>query len=377
MRRVFRVGLAVAMGLPMLAACSRDSVAKGEARVEPHGVVEVAKPGAGFARINEATTVKDGARVRVQNGTAEVRLPVGELALRQGSEVVLGPSPELVAGDLLVVPAQSLTVKSAGSEFAVKGASKLTRSFAVTVGSYEEGVGIRSAGSTLDVPALRQASIAALGQVPARAEPLQYAATDGWDRRFLADAIDLGLELDARSQSASAQFRGQGSTPGFYRTLMPQLDSQPEFTSELINAARPPGEHLVGAAIALAGSEGTFRSRWDRAFAFRGEGAQWGLVAMDQRVQRVGGIVQQIDEALGRSRLPADETRVAQPGQQASTTTRPANRPTSTSTTRRQNGSTTTSSTTTTTEPDEPSPIVGVPIIDDTIDTIGGLLPGG
>jgi hypothetical protein len=313
----------------------------------------------------------------VQSGTADVRLPAGELALRQGSEVVVGPAPELVAGDLLVVPASSLNVKSAGSDFGVNGPARMSRSFAVTVASYQNGVSIRSAGSTLDVPGLRQASVAALGQVPPRAEPLQYQATDGWDRRFLADAIDVGLELDARSQSATAQFRGQGTTPGFYRLLFPKLADEREFDETLIDKARPAGEHLVGVGIALAGSEGSFRSRWDRAFAFRGEGASWGLVAMDQRVHKVPGLVKSVDEALGRYRLPSDSRRTALAGPTTPTTSgRPTSGPSTTTTTgRRPGGSSTTSTTTTSTTSTTIAPQTGIPIVDDTVDTIGGLLP--
>ena len=55
-----------------------------------------------------------------------------------------------------------------------------------------------------------------------------------WDRRYLGDAIDLGDELQARSDGFTAQLAtGEGHTAGFYRQLMPALENQPDFTQTL------------------------------------------------------------------------------------------------------------------------------------------------
>ncbi|HEV7887882.1 MAG TPA: hypothetical protein VGO92_10000, partial [Acidimicrobiales bacterium] len=321
---------------------------------------------------------KDGDRVRVQQGSADVRVPKGQLALRQGSELRIGPSPEVLAGDLLVVPSGSLAVQSAGSEAVVRGAARVTRDFAVTVASYAGEADVRSAGSSLKVPALRQATVAALGELPRAAAPLQYRNDDQWDRRFLADAIDLGVELQSRSDGASAQFRNQGRTAGFYRLLFPQLEGQP-FSEALLDPARPPGEHVVGAAVSLAGKDGDFAARWQKVFAFRGQGATWGLVAMDQAVARVPNLVAGIDEALGRARLPGQGVPVAAAAPTTTTTTTPP--PTRTTTTTSTTRTTPPPTTPTTQPPLLPNPPdTGLPIdplADDAVDLLNGLLPGG
>jgi hypothetical protein len=252
MRRAVSLGLAVVAGLPLLSGCSRNGVRPGEARLDPHGVVEVAAPNQAYARVTSARLLHEGDRVRVQAGTADLRLSNGALALRDGSELLVRTVPELLTGDLLVVTGKTITVRSAGSEAAITGAARLSRDFAVTAASYAGALDVRSAGANLRVSGLRQAVIPALGQLPRTATPLQYRDTDAWDRRFLSEAIDLGVELQARSDGATAQFRDQGRTAGFYRTLFPVLDQESGFSQSLLDPARPPGEHIVGTGIALA-----------------------------------------------------------------------------------------------------------------------------
>jgi len=394
MKRFFGALLVAVLVGPLLAGCSSNrSVRLGEARLEPHGAVLVAKPGGSYTAVTRPRTVKADVSVRVDGGSATVRLPSTELELRGGTELRLGPGhPELLAGDLLVVPSGNhiLTVTAAGTAMAVTGAARLSRGLAVSAGSYLGNVKVRSAGSALTVPALRQATVPALGQVPASPDPLSYVPRDQWDRRFLADAMDLGVELQARSDGANAQFRGQGTTPGFYRLLLPQLDSQSAFDGSLLQPGRSPGENLVGASIAVVGKDADFRTRWGDIFRFRSEGAAWGLVAMDQGVLRTPGLLSTIDDALGRARLPGEPALAApggvgttttstpgggQPGRSTTTTSSPSR---TTTTTRPSSGGTTT-----TTQPPIvtiPSPpATGVPGVDQlgnqTVDTLNGLLP--
>ena len=122
-----------------------------------------------------------------------------------------------------------------------------------------------------------------------RPAPLSYDADDAWDRRFLSDAIELGNELEARSKGFSAQVspgrRPHRRVPA--RGCCPTSPPSPTFVAALFDPKRAPGESLVGAAIALEGTRGTFAERWAGVFGFRDEGAQWGLVALDQGVTRV------------------------------------------------------------------------------------------
>ncbi len=59
----------------------------------------------------------------------------------------------------------------------------------------------------------------------------------------------------------------------------------------------------MGAAIVLEGTRGTFAERWAGVFGFRDEGAQWGLVALDQGVTRVP-LLARVDAAVARGPRP-------------------------------------------------------------------------
>lgn len=382
MRRFFALALAVVAGVVVLEACSRDSVRAGEARLDPDGVVLVAEGAKPYKRVKDTRTIRDGDRVKVESGSAGLKLPTGDLALRSGSELRLATAPELLAGDVLVLPAKSISVNSNGTEAVVVGAGRVTRDFTVTAASYDGAVVMRSGGATLNVPRFRQATVPAPGQLPRTPSPLQFRDGDAWDRRFLAEAIDLSAELDARSNGATARFRNQGRTAGFYRTLFPDLEDEQQFDETLLDAGRAPGEHIVGAGIALATNPGgQFAERWRQIFEFRGQGAAWGLVAMDQAVSRVPGLVGSIDQALGRVPLSGNGTRTA------SAPIRPGpSTPTTSTTSTTQTTRTTTRPTPPTTPTTEPEPIVpipdppdtGLPIDepgDDVVDILDGLLP--
>src|SRR5207253_2816528 len=146
------------------------------------------------------------------------------------------------------------------------------------------------------------------GLVPDRPVPLRYRASDAWDRRFLADAIDLGRDLDARSRGITGQLGpDQGRTAGFYRLVLPGLDREADFSQAMLDtttADLTTGERLVGAVIAIEGRRGSFARRWTSTFAFRADGAAWGLVALDQGVTRAGSLVTDLDLALGRLTAP-------------------------------------------------------------------------
>lgn len=301
--------LAVTAMVAAGAACSGDALKAGDARLTVSREAEVlaAAPGRALERVEGGRTLPSGSTVKVLSGSAALALASGqELELRRDSEVRLGNRPTLVRGDLLVTSTgdRPLTVSAAGSQVLVSGAARLSRDLAVSAASYRGRLRLSSAGRTLEIPALRQGDIPSLGVVPARPEPLDYDPSDRWDRRFLGQAIELGEELQAKSEGFTSSLRPtEGRTPGYFRLLIPALEQEPSFGPPLLTAARPPGETLVGATIVVAAEEGSFLSRWGEVFAFRDQGAPWGLVALDQEVDDAGGLVQSLDAAIGRATL--------------------------------------------------------------------------
>lgn len=304
MRRLAGVLAAVVIALAG-SACTDDEVGAGEASVlvDEGSRVLVAERGEDLRRAEGRITLHAGSQVKVLEGSASISLHRGaRLEVRTGSEVQLGDPVVLVSDDLLVTSAaRPVEVVAAGSQFSVSGVARVSRDFAVSAASYRGEVRLRSAARSLTIPALRQAAAASLGVLPAEPEALDYDPADPWDRRFLGSAIDLGSELEAKSEGFSRSLGpNEGRTAGFYRLLLPELEDEPAFGPELVGDDRPPGELLVGATIAVSGNRGTFAERWASVFAFRDQKARWGLVALDQQVNDLQGLVSAVDQAIGR-----------------------------------------------------------------------------
>ncbi|HVL93684.1 MAG TPA: hypothetical protein VM264_10115, partial [Acidimicrobiales bacterium] len=319
--------LVVGVVVVLSAACARDDrLSSDQARLVPAEGAEVlvAESGGRLRPSSGVRTLGAGDRVKAAQGTAALLLSNGDrLELATGTEVQLGEPVRLETGALLLVPgtARPLAVDAAGSSVMALGPARVTRDLAVTAASYRTGLRLESAGRRLRVPPLRQASIASLGEVPSEASPIVYDAADGWDRTYLADAAALATQLETRSRGFTASLsRGAGRTAGFYRLLLPALEAEPGFDEALLSPDRPAGETLVGTAIALEGAGGTFATRFGEVFAFRGAGADWGLVALDQGVDDVPAIVATVDQAIGRAPLafaPPPSTRPTAPSSPA------------------------------------------------------------
>jgi len=303
MRR-FGAIVAVVVIASALAACSNRALAPGEARLTvSSGRAEVATTGGGWHTGHNGQRLHRGERVRVLQGTSQVQFSNSQvLELRRDSEVQVLPQPVLVKGDVLATAkATQMTVSAGAADAQVRnGAAHIVRSLGVTGASYAGDLAISSAGRQLTVPALRQATIPGPGLVPASPAPLDYRADNPWDRRYLGDAIDLGDELEARSRGFTSQLApDEGHTAGFYRQLIPSLDSQSAFGQGLLDPDLSPGDTLVGAAITVEGHTADFSNRWRSVFTFRNQGARWGLVALDQHVSRAP-LLSEVDDALGR-----------------------------------------------------------------------------
>lgn len=397
MRRPSLAIAAAASGMLLMSisACSNSSPpAAGRLTVE--GQAEVVRPGEDRIEVNGSRDLKVGDRVRVREGTGVIRLPDDRrLELRAGSDIELqavdGPAkvrPTIMGGDLLVVSdADPLAVGAADAEVAVQGDARISRGVSLLVATYEGTAQLSAGGSTLNVAALRQAALPATGQFPSAVTPLEFAANDAWDQRYLSEVIEVSSLLTGRSDGFAAQLRpNEGRSVTFFRDLYPQLANEPAFTASLINPIRSPGETLVGAAITLEGSRGTFAERWAAVFGFRDQGAPWGLVARDQGVDRAG-VVRVIDEAIGRrppefaaGPVGGTPNSLPAPNGGTATTVRPAATSTTVTTTPRGRPGATT---TTTAPPTGPTTTIvtgplntGSPLIDNTINALVNTLTG-
>lgn len=314
-----RIGLLLvaAVGLVPAAACSDDEPKRGEARLDIDGRAEVERQDGTDEVLTDDDRLRTGDRIALVEGEAVLRLGDGTtLELRAGrgdaddTVVVMGPTPVLEAGDLLVVTDDELEIDVADTSVTVTdGAARLSRGVGLTAGSYSAEVHLDSAGATRQIDPLRQLSVASLGQPPTGVTPLVVDPADPWDRRFLSDAIDAGSRLEALASGFTANLR-RGTTldVAFFTTVVPALVDQADVLAELLDPDRPAGDTVVGAAIAQLGARGTFAERWASVFAFRDSGAGWGLVARDQGVDGQA-VVDAVRTAVDTAPLATPTTR--------------------------------------------------------------------
>jgi hypothetical protein len=281
-----------------------------------NGTAEV-DAGSGIRRLEAGEhDLATGDRVRIVTGDAILALGgAGSLELRaasitaSGSRVEIGAVPVLLDGEALIVAgAQEQAVEAGGGRLALAdGAARVSRSTSALFAVYEGQGELSTAGRTLDggLPALRQVVLTDAGMLPLAPSPLRVSDPPGpWDRRFLGDAIDLTSVLDQRSIGFTTLLQDD-FVPDvfFYHAVLEGLLHEPGFDQSLLGQqARPVGETLVGAAIALVGEGGDFATRWRETFELREQGASWGIIALDQDADRAS-LLAVLDDAVTRSPL--------------------------------------------------------------------------
>lgn len=323
-RRRLVVAIAVAVVAVLLPGCKRDAVA-GEGRLDPKGRVLLTRDDV-QATATGSRPLERGDAVEVAEGTAEITLPGGDvLELGPRSVLVLNGGPELRSGSVvLTTTGAPRTLRSAGSQVDAVGATRVDAALALRVVAYGGHAVVRSGGRSLDVPALRQASVPVIGSFRGP-RPLDIDRADPWDRRFLGDAVRTESELESLAEGFTRQaVAADKGSVAYYRRLFPGLNGEQAFQQASVDrlgslsandagaGSFQAGAVLVGAAIALQGRRGTFAERLEGAAAFRAEGASWALVGIDQQAPSLDGLVELIRSALNQDeslRPPAPGSR--------------------------------------------------------------------
>ena len=289
----------------VLGACSRGSAAHGAGTLKATGDVQVA--GLSIAE-GTPVTLHPGDLVTVRTGRAVVTVPGGAtLEMRDGSMVRFDAQPSLIAGDLLAESgAQALHIATGVGEVTVKGVAGLQRDLALTVRTYAGDAAV-AAGRTVVVPALSQETVASIGVTP-QPSPLHIDSADTWDQRYLATAIELTRQIESQSSYVTANAPdGSASSVAFFTHALHPLSASAVFNQAVLQSAtvnsvaRPAGEQLVAAAVALAGP-GDFAGRWNAVFQLRDAGAQWGIVVLDERADPMQ-VLRLIEDAVANGSL--------------------------------------------------------------------------
>jgi hypothetical protein len=280
------------------------------ARIQLDGTAVRLDPGGDRVPLSDGDILHPGDRVDVTAGMATFELAGGgSIEGRAGraddhddTSVTVGDPMELLAGDALAVGPAGVAVEAAGTVVTLdaadgEGAARIRRDLAVTAATYEGTTAVDSVGQHRDVPALRQLSVSSIGRPAAEPDPLAYDPADPWDLRYLAAAIDASRQLDTLSRSFTAQNVALTNAADYER-LLPRLRSEPAFDVSFLGSDRSAGETLIGAVIAVLGGQGGFAERWSEVFAFRDQGAAWGLVVRDQDVTE-DAVIDDVTRALG------------------------------------------------------------------------------
>lgn len=301
-----------------------EPIAAGEATASVSGETLVRRAGASESQaLRDGSTIGSGDEIEVLSGTTVLRLADGTTIEGRAfgdreTFLEFGAVPVLRGGEVLVEAPVGYTVEAAGTMIELDGAAPAVASvlstLQVTVTTYDGLAVVDSAGQRRDVPALRQLTVSSLGRPATEVDPLQYDTADPWDLRYLGEAIDTGRRLDAFDRAATAVIPPAiAADPATYRALLPALVDEPAFTV-LLETGRSAGEVVVGAAIAARAEGRTFGERWNATFRFRDDGAEWGLVALDQGADPVL-VLDDVEAAIAIATAPPVELAVtSEPG---------------------------------------------------------------
>ena len=316
-RIAFALIAAVLFAGVVAAATKSDEGNVGEGRLTAHGRAAVTDATGLRREVSGVVSLHSGDIVEAIDGTMTIDLPDGSTiegrpAFKRSAStrVKVARPAELLEGDLLVVAKNGTDVLAAGNRMHLDpargspNAMRASRSLAVDASVYRGRVTFDSAGQVRTIPALRALDVSVLGRPPMDFSPLALDGNDGWDRRFLGDAIDLDSTLDGYINSFSATLgTANATTPAYYRSLVPILANESGLTPDLLaSTPHSPIDTIIGGAIAGLGHQGDFATRWRDVFAFKDAGARWGLVALDQQVESAA-LLREVQSALNTAPL--------------------------------------------------------------------------
>jgi hypothetical protein len=265
----------------------------GEAIVSVDGLARVVRVDGRVESVTGRTRLHPGDRIDLRRGTASFELNAGvrydgrgpsgagdeRLA---GTSVLMGRTPELRAGPLLVQAGGGGATLAAGRgtvRLASGAVARVDRTYAVRASAYRGDATLSSAGASRTVTALRSIDLSGPGEIGDVA-PVVVDGQDPWAREFLADAVTLDSQLRPLASGLRAERVDGFALIGAVRD---ELADPPSVKGLQRMIGHRPIRLDLGIALAVIGNgaRGTIGERWGRAMAFRDLGASWGLVAMD------------------------------------------------------------------------------------------------
>jgi hypothetical protein len=296
----------------------------GEARVLVDGVAVVTDADGGTTTVrDDRIDVGPGDEVAVREGRAVFEM-AGDVQLeglgahggRDGTTVEMAVAPKLVTGRLLAVAPAPIEVEAGeaavtiGPADSADGIAHLDRRLGLGVETYRGEVAVESAGRQEDVARYRRADVAAPGALGPDGLPLRYEADDAWDRRYLGEALTIDAQIVPLLAALGTERGDVFLDPAALREAVPGLPAGGDLADRLATVDDG-GTALVLAAIATAVDDRSVTAAWDRAAGFQGDGALWGLTALDQGA-RSGDVLPVLRAALDTLDLEAPTAAAAE-----------------------------------------------------------------
>lgn len=240
--------------------------------------------------LEETTPVSPGDVVTTgEEGRARVDLGAsGSVELAPGAQLRVGGSDraEVLEGSALARAGSGLVIQAGDAQVeGRRSVFRLDHGFSTTLGVYRGQASLPGTG-VLPVPALRQATVVAGGDVPRGPQPLVVRPDDPWDAGLLGPFIDLGLELDDLQRGLARQL-----PPGDAADAVASALAE-NFPRRIVDRAMgeiQAAEAVVAAVVSnraarLAGL--SIERALDQVVGLRLEGAQW-IVVLAQPQWRV------------------------------------------------------------------------------------------
>jgi hypothetical protein len=302
-----RAAATLATVVLVAAACARSSQGgSDELQVVPlAGQVRLLQAGEPVL-LEETTSVNPGDVVDTgTSGRARVELgAAGSIELAPATRLLVGGlnRAEVLDGSALARAASGLTVQAGDAQVEGSGSVfRLDRGFSTILGVYRGAASLPGTGVD-EVPALRQATVVAGGDVPRGPQPLVVRPDDPWDARLLGPFIDLGLELDDLQRGLTRQLPPGDAADAVAAALAENFPRQ--VVEQAMRAIRA-AEAVVAAVVSeraaqLAGL--SLERTLEQVVDLRLEGAQWIVVlaqpqwrltevALVQDLARITGVI--------------------------------------------------------------------------------------
>lgn len=273
------------------------SVVEGSATLTRHGE---------SAPLGQESSLELGDAIALEGtGLVQIELTGGRsLSLAEGTLELLSPGTvDLQGGRLLVTTSSPVQVRVARAAASIEvGTVRFDATGDARIGAYDaESARIKGGTREVEIPAYWQVSVSRESELE-QARPLQFAAGDEWDQRFLSGALDIDSQIANLVRGLASQL-GE-STP---TNLFERLAAAGVTAEDLLPFAQlSPADLVLALAFARTWKDGAPQElprAFSQALGLHALGATWGLLAQQFSVSGPE-FIRRLQEEINSVALP-------------------------------------------------------------------------